>query len=109
MSEQVWVAPLERTQPYPHRFRVASEPFVLANRPPHDEGINRAEFSGVSGKPRVVAGQRCLRWAYVHGWRVTPAGSSRGAWYLARAKALSVGLPNAYFKSLGLPSLVEAG
>jgi RNA-directed DNA polymerase len=37
------------------------------------------------------------------------AGSGRGAWYLARAKALSVGLSNAYFKSLGLPSLVEAG
>jgi RNA-directed DNA polymerase len=35
------------------------------------------------------------------------AGSGRGPWYLARAKALSVGLPNAYFKSLGLPSLVE--
>src|SRR6202158_1759251 len=27
------------------------------------------------------------------------AGSGRGPWYLARAKALSVGLPNAYFKS----------
>ena len=37
------------------------------------------------------------------------AGSSRGAWYLARAKALSVGLSNAYFKSRGLPSLVEEG
>jgi RNA-directed DNA polymerase len=37
------------------------------------------------------------------------AGSNRGAWYLARAKALSVGLPNAYFKSLGLPSLAEEG
>src|SRR5690242_3025654 len=36
------------------------------------------------------------------------AGSSRGAWYLARAKALSVGLSNAYFKSLGFPSLIEA-
>ena len=35
------------------------------------------------------------------------AGSGRGPWYLARAKALSVGLPNAYFKSLGLPSLFE--
>ncbi len=33
------------------------------------------------------------------------AGSGRGPWYLARAKALSVGLSNAYFKSLGLPSL----
>jgi hypothetical protein len=29
-------------------------------------------------------------------------GSGRGPWYLARAKALSVGLSNAYFKSLGL-------
>jgi RNA-directed DNA polymerase len=37
------------------------------------------------------------------------AGSSHGAWYLARTKALSVGLPNAYFKSLGLPSLAEEG
>ena len=37
------------------------------------------------------------------------AGSSRGAWYLARAKVLSVGLSNAHFKSLGLPSLIEPG
>jgi RNA-directed DNA polymerase len=35
-------------------------------------------------------------------------GSSRGPWYLARSKALSVGLSNAYLKSLGLPSLIEA-
>ena len=35
------------------------------------------------------------------------AASGRGPWYLARAKALSVGLSNAYFRSLGLPSLVE--
>ena len=35
------------------------------------------------------------------------AGSGRGPWYLAKAKALSVGLSNAYFKSLGLPSLIE--
>jgi RNA-directed DNA polymerase len=35
------------------------------------------------------------------------AGSGLGAWYLAKAKALSVGLSNAYFKSLGLPSLVD--
>jgi len=28
-------------------------------------------------------------------------------WYLARAKALSVGLSNAYFKSLGLPTLID--
>ena len=36
------------------------------------------------------------------------AGSGRGPWHLARSKALSVGLSNAYFKSLGLPSLFEA-
>jgi RNA-directed DNA polymerase len=35
------------------------------------------------------------------------AGSGRGSWFLAKAKALSVGLSNAYFKSLGLPSLFE--
>ena len=35
------------------------------------------------------------------------AGSGRGPWHIARSKALSVGLSNAHFKSLGLPSLVE--
>jgi RNA-directed DNA polymerase len=35
------------------------------------------------------------------------AGSGLGPWYLARAKALSVGLSNAYFQSLGLPSFVD--
>ncbi len=35
------------------------------------------------------------------------AGSGLGPWYLAKAKALSVGLSNAYFKSLVLPSLFE--
>src|SRR5213594_2612201 len=35
------------------------------------------------------------------------AGSGLGPWYLARAKALSVGLSNVYFKSLGLPTLID--
>jgi RNA-directed DNA polymerase len=35
------------------------------------------------------------------------AGSGLGPWFLAKAKALSVGLSNGYFKSLGLPSLFE--
>jgi RNA-directed DNA polymerase len=35
------------------------------------------------------------------------ADSGIGPWYLARAKALSVGLSNAYFKSLGLPTLID--
>ena len=36
------------------------------------------------------------------------AGSGRGPWHLARSKALSLGLSNAYFRSLGLPSLFGA-
>ena len=35
------------------------------------------------------------------------AGSGKGAWRLARSKALFIGLSNAHFRSLGLPSLVE--
>jgi RNA-directed DNA polymerase len=35
------------------------------------------------------------------------ASSGLGPWYLARAKALSVGLSNAYFTSLGLPTLID--
>src|SRR3989454_2308717 len=35
------------------------------------------------------------------------AGSGLGSWYLARAKALSVGLSNAHFTSLGLPTLID--
>jgi len=35
------------------------------------------------------------------------AGSGLGSLYLARAKALSAGLSNAYFKSLGLPTLID--
>jgi len=37
------------------------------------------------------------------------AASNRGPWYLAKSKALSVGLHNAYFRSLGLPSLIDEG
>src|ERR1017187_756111 len=36
------------------------------------------------------------------------AGSGRGPWHIARSKALSVGLSNAHFKSLGLLSFVVA-
>ena len=42
------------------------------------------------------------------GWLYVSAGSGRGPWHIARSKALSVGLSNAHFKSLGLPSLIEA-
>src|SRR5664279_3844009 len=36
------------------------------------------------------------------------AGSGRGPWYLVRSRALSTGLSNAYFKSLGMPSLFQS-
>ena len=36
------------------------------------------------------------------------AGSGRGPWYLVRSRALSTGLSNAYFKSLGMPSLFKS-
>jgi RNA-directed DNA polymerase len=35
------------------------------------------------------------------------AGSPHGPWRLSQSKALSIGLSNAYFRSLGLPSLLE--
>jgi len=44
----------------------------------------------------------------VSGELLNTAGSGRGPWHLARSKALSIGLSNAHFKSLGLPSLIEA-
>ena len=37
------------------------------------------------------------------------AASSQGPWPLSHTKALQVGLSNAYFRALGLPSLVEGG
>ncbi len=39
---------------------------------------------------------------------IKTAGSGRGPWRLARSRALSSGLSNAYFRSLGLPSLFGA-
>src|SRR6201981_1399779 len=45
----------------------------------------------------------------VSGWAARKtAGSGRGPWYLARSRALSPGLSNAYFTSLGLPSLFQS-
>jgi RNA-directed DNA polymerase len=44
----------------------------------------------------------------VSGELLNTASSGRGPWLLARSKALSLGLSNAYFRSLGLPSLFGA-
>jgi RNA-directed DNA polymerase len=52
----------------------------------------RAALLGLGVRPRLAS---------------NTAGSGRGPWYLAKAKALSVGLSNAYFKSLGLPTLLD--
>jgi len=37
----------------------------------------------------------------------TAAGSAHGPWSLANSPALAIVLPNAYFASLGIPSLTE--
>jgi RNA-directed DNA polymerase len=52
----------------------------------------RAALLGLGVRPRLAG---------------NTAGSGHGPWYLARAQALAFGLSNAYFKSLGLPSLFE--
>jgi len=52
----------------------------------------RAALLELGGRPRLAT---------------NTAGSGRGPWYLALAKALSVGLSNAYFRSLGLPTLID--
>lgn len=39
-------------------------------------------------------------------WARTHAGSSKGVWHLSRSKPLHQALPNSFFESLGLPSLV---
>src|SRR6202140_824478 len=44
----------------------------------------------------------------VFGQLCNTADSGRGPWYIARSKALSLGLSNAYFRSLGLPALFGA-
>jgi RNA-directed DNA polymerase len=36
------------------------------------------------------------------------AGSAHGPWRLANSPALAVALPNAYFQSLGLPSMLDS-
>ena len=64
--------------------------------------------SGDNGKHPVVVGQLSWNWAVRPKLASNTAGSSRGPWYLAHAKALSVALPNSYFHSLGLPNLEDA-
>jgi RNA-directed DNA polymerase len=62
--------------------------WTTQERCPHAHSLNNA--LGVRGELRNMAG------------------SGHGPWHLAQSKALSVGLSNAHFKSLGLPFLIEA-
>ena len=48
-----------------------------------------------------------MRTPSVRDWQPTPLVVGLALGTLAKAKALSVGLSNAYFKSLGLPSWFE--
>ena len=62
--------------------------------------------SGANGKHYGIDEQHSPRWESRAVCSTRPlAAVDRGT---AKSKALSVGLSNAYFKSLGLPSLIEA-
>ena len=65
------------------------------------------QLCGGNGKHHVVAELLFWNWGFIPHLASNPAGSGLGPWYLGRAKALSVGLSNAYFKSLGLPTLIH--
>jgi RNA-directed DNA polymerase len=81
-------------------------------------------YFGFCETPRVLVSLTCwvrvrLRVALWRQWKTprrrraallgtgSTAGSGRGSWYLAHAKALSVALSSAYFTSLGLPTLED--
>jgi RNA-directed DNA polymerase len=49
----------------------------------------------------------CWRWGFSPRLARNTAGSGHGPWYLARSPALARGPSNAYFRSFGLPSLIE--
>lgn len=81
------------------QFRIAG-PRCAALRMPkkarirgvHEHAGGRAALLALGVHPRLAS---------------NTAGSGRGSWYLAHAKALSVALSSAYFKSFGLPTLEE--
>ena len=69
-------------------------------------------YFGFGETPRVLGSLTCwVRALLAMGVRPTlaknTACSSRGPWYIAHAKALSVALPTACFHSLGLPHLAD--
>jgi len=69
--------------------------------------VNIEWLCGGSGKHHAVAWKHRWLWVFVHAWLVTRLAVDLDPWYLARAKALSAGLSDAYFKSLGLPTLID--
>ena len=93
----------QRRQPY-FGFRETPEALVSLTRGSDCDCEPRCRDNG---ELLVVVARRCSRWEVRPRLAEHTAGSGLGPWYLAKAKALSVGLSNAYFKSLGLPSLFE--
>jgi hypothetical protein len=67
---------------------------AVTSPPPHDDQPPQRAALVANGVPERTANNA--------------AGSGRGPWRLARSRALSLGLSNAHFRSLGLPSLFRA-
>jgi RNA-directed DNA polymerase len=88
-------------------FGFCETPEVLIVLDPLGPACDCEPLCGGNGKHHAVAGRLCWNWGFARGWPSNTAGSGLGPWYLARAKALSVGLSNAHFKSLGLPTLID--
>jgi RNA-directed DNA polymerase len=75
---------------------------------PHSLGSVATAGCAVAAVENTTSRRATLIALRVMGQLRNTAASGRGPWHIARSKALSVGLSNAYFKSLGLPSLIEA-
>jgi hypothetical protein len=70
-------------------------------------GYDCGPLFGANGKHQDAAEQRSLRSESQESCATRPA-AVVAPWHIARSKALSVGLSNAYLRSLGLLSLIEA-
>ena len=66
-------------------------------------GSDVAAMENTTPSPRGSA----WHWGFVRDWPTTRLAADAALGTCARAKALSVGLSNAYFKSLGLPTLID--
>src|SRR4249920_4180710 len=88
--------------PYPSRTRSVDPATVRGRRLSLPQEICSVSLRRLSMPQGILTALR------VFGQLCNTADSGRGPWYIARSKALSLGLSNAHFKSLGLPSLIDA-